>query len=238
MQIGQTSTRLRSAHPYDDLAVIDARAPRFNQAAVTLFSVTAVATGWWVLLGIMALQLMVGLRFGRRYCLACVLYFEFVQPHVGEGDIEDARPPRFANIVGAVFLTAATIAYALGATAVGTGLAMVVAALAALAVTTGFCTGCEMYKLVARFNGIGPGRIEFIDLDSLGAGAAGHSTIQFTHPLCTGCLELERRLRAEGRDPVLVDVSKRPDVARTYHVAVLPAAFTVDQNGRVLERIV
>ena len=46
-----------------------------------------------------------------------------------------------------------------------------------------------------------------------------------------------RRLRPEGRAPVLVDVSKRPDVARAYHVAVVPAAFTVDENGRVLERI-
>jgi len=71
---------------------------------VTLFSIAAVATGWWFLLGIMTLQLIVGLRFGRRHCLACVLYFEFVQPRLGEGDIEDARPPRFANIVGAVFL--------------------------------------------------------------------------------------------------------------------------------------
>lgn len=237
MQIGQTSKKPRSAHPYDDLEVIDARAPRFNQAAVALFSIAAVATGWWVLLGIMALQLIVGLRFGRRFCIACVLYFEFVQPRLGEGDIEDARPPRFANVVGAVFLTAATIAYALGATVIGAGLAVIVAALATLAVVTGFCTGCEIYKLVARLRGIRPGRVELIDLESLGASPTGRATIQFTHPLCTGCLELESRLRAEGRDPVLVDVSQRPDVARMYHVAVVPAAFTVDEDGRVLERI-
>jgi len=51
------------------------------------------------------------LRFGRRFCLACVLYFEVIQPRIGEGPIEDSRPPRFANLVGAIFLTASTVAY-------------------------------------------------------------------------------------------------------------------------------
>jgi hypothetical protein len=37
----------RLADPYRDLDVIDARAPRFNQAVVGLLSVLAVATGWW-----------------------------------------------------------------------------------------------------------------------------------------------------------------------------------------------
>lgn len=199
-------------------------------------AIAGLATGWWGLLGIMALQLIVGLRFGRRFCLPCVLYFEVVQPRLGEGEIEDARPPRFANIIGAVFLSAATLCYALGLNIAGAVLAVAVAALASLAVLTGFCAGCEMYKLGARFRGIRAGSVHVIDLDALGAPTAP-ATIQFTHPLCTGCVELERRLRAEGRAPVLVDISKRPEVARRYHVAVVPAAFTVDQDGRVLERI-
>ncbi|MDQ3620232.1 MAG: DUF4395 domain-containing protein [Actinomycetota bacterium] len=237
MQIGERSDGARTAHPYEDLDVIDARAPRFNQAAVALMAIAALITGWWGLLGIMALQLIVGLRFGRRFCLPCAFYFEVVQPRLGEGEIEDARPPRFANIIGAVFLSAATLAYALGMTAVGAALAVVVAALASLAVLTGFCAGCEMYKVGARLRGIRPGRVGLIDLDALGAPATGPATIQFTHPLCTGCRELEHRLRAEGRPPVLVDVSKRPEIARRYHVAVVPTAFTVDDTGRVLERI-
>ena len=146
-------TVTRIADPYRDLAVIDSRAPRTNQAVVGLVSVLAVATGWWWLLALLALQLAVGLTFGRRFCLACVAYFELIQPRFGEGPLEDARPPRAANVVGAVVLTAATLAYALGWAVAGAVLALLVAALALLAAVTGFCTGCEAYKLACRLSG-------------------------------------------------------------------------------------
>jgi len=137
----------RQADPYRDLDVIDSRAPRFNQATIGLLGTLAVATGWWWVLGVLALQLLVGLTLGRRFCLPCLAYFELVQPRLGEGPLEDARPPRFANLVGAVFLTFATAAYATGVNWLGVALGGIVAALALLAATTGFCTGCEAYKL-------------------------------------------------------------------------------------------
>ena len=137
----------RTADPYRDLDVIDSRAPRFNQATIGVLAALAVATGWWWLLGLLGLQLLVGLTFGRRFCLPCLAYFELVQPRFGEGTLEDARPPRFANLVGAVFLAAATVAYAVGLTTLGAVLGAIVAALALLAAATGFCTGCEAYKL-------------------------------------------------------------------------------------------
>jgi hypothetical protein len=137
----------RLADPYRDLDVIDSRAPRFNQATIGLLATLALATGAWWLLGVFGAQLIVGLTLGRRFCLPCLAYFELVQPRVGEGPLEDARPPRFANLVGAVFLTGATIAYAAGLTTLGTALGGIVAALALLAAATGFCSGCEAYKL-------------------------------------------------------------------------------------------
>jgi hypothetical protein len=139
----------RLADPYRDVDVIDSRAPRFNQATVGLLSVVAVGTGAWWLLGLLAAQLAIGLTLGRRFCLPCVAYFELVQPRFGEGALEDSRPPRFANVVGAVFLGAATVCYAAGLTIVGVALGALVAALALLAATTGFCTGCEAYKVVS-----------------------------------------------------------------------------------------
>jgi hypothetical protein len=137
----------RLADPYRDLDVIDSRAPRFNQATIGLLATLALATGWWWLLGVLGAQLLVGLTLGRRFCLPCLAYFELVQPRVGEGPLEDARPPRFANLVGAVFLTSATAAYATGLTTLGAVLGGIVAALALLAATTGVCSGCEAYKL-------------------------------------------------------------------------------------------
>jgi uncharacterized protein DUF4395 len=143
----------RAADPYRDLAVIDSRAPRFNQTVVGVVSLLAVATGWWWLLALLALQLALGLTLGRRWCLPCLAYFELIQPRFGEGTLEDSRPPRAANMVGFAVLSGASLAYAAGLTALGVGLGLLVAALALLAATTGFCTGCEAYKLGRRLTG-------------------------------------------------------------------------------------
>jgi hypothetical protein len=137
----------RVADPYRDLDVIDSRGPRFNQATIGILSAVAVATGAWWLLGLLGAQLVIGLTLGRRFCLPCLAYFELVQPVFGEGELEDARPPRFANMVGAAVLTAATVTWAAGLATVGASLGALVAALALLAAITGFCAGCEAYKL-------------------------------------------------------------------------------------------
>ena len=137
----------RRADPYRDLDVIDSRAPRFNQVVIGSLALVAVLAGWPWLLGLLGLQLVVGLTLGRRYCLPCLAYFELVQPVVGEGPLEDARPPRFANMVGAAFLTAAFVASIAGLATLSAALGGVVAVLALLAAATGFCAGCEAYKL-------------------------------------------------------------------------------------------
>jgi hypothetical protein len=144
---------VRAADPYRDLDVIDSRAPRFNQAVIGTLSLLAIATGWWWLLALLALQLGLGLTLGRRWCLPCLAYFEFVQPRFGEGPLEDSRPPRAANMVGFAVLTAASVSYLAGLTALGIALGALVAALALLAAVTGFCTGCEAYKLGCRLTG-------------------------------------------------------------------------------------
>jgi uncharacterized protein DUF4395 len=143
----------RAADPYRDTSVIDARAPRFNQAVIGSLSLVAVTVGPWWLLALLALQLIIGLTLGRRWCLQCLAYFELIQPRFGEGPLEDARPPRFANLVGAVFLSSASLAFVTGSDTLGTVLGAIVAALALLAAISGFCTGCEMYKLGHRLVG-------------------------------------------------------------------------------------
>jgi Domain of unknown function (DUF4395) len=145
---------VRAADPYRDLAVIDARAPRVNQATVGIVAVIAVLTGWWGLFALLALQLTLGLVLGRRWCLPCFVYFELVQPVLGEGPLEDSRPPRFANQVGAVFLWAATVASLLGLRKAGLVLGGTVAALALLAAATGFCAGCVLYRVAARLRSV------------------------------------------------------------------------------------
>jgi Domain of unknown function (DUF4395) len=248
MVAAMSSTTLRprpTADPYADTDVVDARAPRFLQATVGTVAVLALATGWWWLYGLLALQLIVGLVLGRRWCLPCVAYFRLVQPRIGEGRVEDARPVRFANLVGATVLSLAFATSLAGLTGAGQALGALVALLALTAATTGLCAGCELYKLGARLRGIRPGTVGALDLAALGA-APGQAAVvqlsditvvQFTHPLCSDCHELEQRLAAGKRPLVLVDVSRRPDLARRYHVTLVPTAFAVAADGRVLERL-
>lgn len=194
-------------------------------------------TGWWGVLAAVGLQLAIGLTFGRRYCLPCLLYFEVIQPRLGEGPIEDSRPPRFANMVGVAFLGSATVAYAAGLTMVGQILAGVVAALAILAAATGLCVGCEMYRFAARLRGVRSEVIDRVDLVELGAVVEGEVVVEFTHPLCTDCRELEKALRRDGRSVLTIDVSKKPHLARKYGVTVVPTAVLVGPDGAVRARI-
>jgi Domain of unknown function (DUF4395) len=144
----------RTADPYRDLDVIDANAPRFNQAVIGSLALLAFLSGWWPLLAILAAQLLIGLTLGRRWCLPCLAHFELVQPRLGEGPVEDSRPPRFANKIGVAFLAAAALALSLGFDVLGWTLGLLVAGLALAAAATGVCAGCEIYKVLARVRGV------------------------------------------------------------------------------------
>ena len=227
----------RIADPYRDLAVIDERAPRLNQAVVGLVALAGVLTGWWLLYALVALQLSLGLAMGRRWCLPCALYFEVVQPRLGEGRLEDARPVRFANQVGATFLWSASLAGAAGLARLSTTLGAMVAVLALLAAATGLCVGCALYRIGARLKGVRAMRVHRLDLAELGVPDGQGAVVQFTHPLCADCQVVTRRLQQEARPPVVIDVSRRPELARRYGVAVVPLAFEVAADGAVLRRL-
>ncbi|MBI5310667.1 MAG: DUF4395 domain-containing protein [Actinobacteria bacterium] len=140
--------------PFEDTEVIDQRAPRTNQAAVAIMTGSAYLLDFWPLVTLMGLQLVIGLSFGRKFCLPCLFYFKVMQPRFGEGRIEDSRPPRFANVVGAVFMLTATAFFLAGADTVGWVLTLIVTALAGFAAVSGICVGCEMYVAIARLRGV------------------------------------------------------------------------------------
>jgi hypothetical protein len=225
----------RTAHPYEDTDVIDARGPRTNQAVIGSLALLAALLDLEWLPAVLAAQLAIGLTLGRRFCLPCLLYFEVIQPRFGEGPIEDSRPPRFANMVGVAFLGGATIAFLAGVPALGWTLTLIVAALALLAAATGLCMGCEAYKLSARLRGVAARHVTRIDPGDVPLDGAG--VVQFTHPLCSECMEWERRLEREGRPHAAIDVSRSPELARKYGVAVVPTVVAVAGDGTVLERL-
>jgi hypothetical protein len=143
-----------SVDPFEDTDVIDARGPRTLQTTVAVVTALAFLLDLPWLVGLMAAQLIIGLTLGRRWCLPCVFWFKVLQPRIGEGRIEDSRAPRFANILGAIFLTVATILLATGFVTAGWAVTLCVTALASLAALSGICVGCEIYAAYARLRGI------------------------------------------------------------------------------------
>jgi hypothetical protein len=68
-------------------------------------------------------------------------------------ELEELGPPRFANTLGFVFLTTASLAHYVPdqpITWLAWGLGLLVSALALLAAITGLCVGCELYVFVRR----------------------------------------------------------------------------------------
>jgi hypothetical protein len=134
---------------------IDPRGPRFNQAVLTVALLVAFVVDAKVVVPVFAVVLFLGAAFGPRYGPFLRLYVEVVKPRLAPpAELEDPRPPRFAAAIGVGFLTAATLAFAAGAGALGWVLALIVAALAGLAAVTGICVGCEVYVLLARWRGV------------------------------------------------------------------------------------
>lgn len=130
---------------------IDPRGPRTNQALLAVGLVVAFVLNVPWLVAALFVVLAAGAVFGPKWGLFLQLWAKVLRPRFGPpAETEDPRPPRFAAVVGTVFLAASLVAFAAGVPAVGWGLALVVAALAALAAITGICVGCEIYVRLAR----------------------------------------------------------------------------------------
>lgn len=136
----------RTVDPYRDTEVIDRDAPRTNQLVVGLVTLTALLLGQAWLVAVMFAQLVIGLTFGRRFCGPCVLYFELLQPRLGQGELEDSRPPRFAFKIAATFTGTATALFVLGLHPVGWVVTGVVSAVALFSAVSGFCVGCWLHR--------------------------------------------------------------------------------------------
>ena len=80
-----------------------------------------------------------------------IFFAKVVRPQIGApAELEDSRPPRFAQLVGFVFTAVALVAFLAGATTVGliaTAFALVAALLNA---SIGLCLGCELYLVLRR----------------------------------------------------------------------------------------
>jgi Ca2+/Na+ antiporter len=128
--------------------VVDPRGLRFaaSLTAFVLALVLVTGNGW--LLAAQALVFALGAVDQSPYGL---LFRRFVRPRLGPpAQLEDARPPRFAQVVGLFFALVGVVGFGFGSNLVG--LAATAAALIAafLNAAFGICLGCELYLLFRR----------------------------------------------------------------------------------------
>lgn len=137
---------------------VDQNAIKFNQASLITLTVLAFLFDIPLLVGFVALVLALG-TINPQFALFKQVYTRlFVPAGILTPNVipDDPRPHRFAQGVGAVFLTLSTLALFAGAGIVGWGLAGIVVVLAGINLFLGFCAGCFIYYQLVRFDIIRP----------------------------------------------------------------------------------
>ncbi|MBA6434662.1 DUF4395 domain-containing protein [Streptomyces sp. GMR22] len=134
---------------------IDPRGPRFAAALTTLVLSAVLITGSGALLAAQTVVFALGAFGGLRYSPYGWLYRVAVRPRLpAPGELEDARPPRFAQGVGAVFGLLGTVGHLTGTHWLGLAATALALAAAFLNAAFDYCLGCEMYLLVRRVRSV------------------------------------------------------------------------------------
>jgi hypothetical protein len=129
--------------------VIDPRGPRFAAGITSAVLAVTLLTGSVWLLAVQVAVFAVGAVWGVSASPYGWVYRTVVRPRLGPpGELEDPRPPRFAQTVGLVVTGAGlALAWLPWAVEVAAGLGLVAAVLNAF---FGLCLGCELYLLLRR----------------------------------------------------------------------------------------
>ncbi len=133
---------------------IDPRGARFAAGLTSVVLAVVLVTPTAVAVTVLALQTVVfaiGALRGVQHTPYAWLFRTLVRPRLGAPhELEDPRPPRFAQTVGLGFAVVGLVGFATGITVVAlvaTGFALAAALLNAV---FGFCLGCEIYLLLQR----------------------------------------------------------------------------------------
>ena len=86
-----------------------------------------------------------------QWSLWAQIFARVIWPRIGAPtELEDARPPRFAQFVGFVVTALSLISFAVGVDVAGYGLTALAFGVAALNASTGLCLGCKAYQTLVR----------------------------------------------------------------------------------------
>jgi len=151
-----TASARSAGTPKPPPAGIDPRGPRFGAGvtavllAVTLLLGTGPAAA--ALLTVVALLFVLGVTRGVQGTLQGLAFRAWVRPRLAPpAELEDPRPPRFAQMVGLLVVGAGLLAAGLGVPAAVPIAAAVALVAAFLNAAFGLCLGCELYLLQRRW---------------------------------------------------------------------------------------
>ena len=152
-----SSTAAATSAPASAPAQVDPRGLRFAAALTSVVVAAALVTVEparevaIVLTAVQTVVFAIAAFLGVRHSPYGRIFGRLVRPRLAPpAELEDARPPRFAQAVGLVFASVALVALALDLPVlalVALAFALVAALLNAV---VGLCLGCEMYLLVRR----------------------------------------------------------------------------------------
>ncbi|MBK8461591.1 MAG: DUF4395 domain-containing protein [Nigerium sp.] len=140
-------------------AQVDPRAPRFGAGITAVLLAAIIVLGptspvGLALLVVQTLAFAAGSLIGLQAQPWGIVYRTFVRPRLGPpAELEDARPPRFAQTVGLVFALAGLAGFVFSLPVlffIAVAFALVAALLNAI---FDFCLGCEVYLLGKRLFG-------------------------------------------------------------------------------------
>lgn len=148
-----------------------------------------------------------------------------VQPDV----LEPGAPVRFAQWMAVVMVGAASLLIAAGVDVAGWILVGAVGVVAVFSAVSGFCVGCEIYRLLL-LRGPADGDVR----RDLRLDGAGPWLVVLTAPGCTRCEPVARQLEdvASPQPVTRIDLSTTPAAAR-LPVKSVPAVIAIGSDGHV-----
>ncbi|WP_041938816.1 MULTISPECIES: DUF4395 domain-containing protein [Frankia] len=126
--------------------MVDPRGLRFTAAVTSVVLAVVLVTGsGWLLLA-QTVVFVVGAVAGVRYAPYGLLFRALIRPRLGPpATTEDATPPRFAQLVGAIFGAVGVAGFLSGVAVLGYAAAAAAFVAAFLNAAFAFCLGCQMY---------------------------------------------------------------------------------------------
>ena len=142
-----------------ELRMIDRNGHRAGAGISAVVLAVCAVLDWRAAVPVMAAVLGIGAIFGLRYSPLGASY-RFLKRNLKlriPAVMEEEAPPRFAQLMGLVFLAIATIGfYAVGSTPMGWSFTLIVVGLQTLLAVSGICVGCEVYLIGKRLGARSP----------------------------------------------------------------------------------